>query len=114
MKLSYYINSKRHSTNKTNNDLEIIEVIDGARRTFKIKALKDLTLANAKIDFNFDINYHDNYFLNGYQSWTDSFENKLIKRERNIYKSPHIISHAFAMDKYGDASFYKYKAFTKF
>ena len=48
------------------------------------------------------------YFLNGYQSWTDTKEYKLRERLRNIKKSPHIISHMFAMDKYGDASFYNY------
>ena len=109
MKLNYYIDSKKRSTKINNNDIEFSKSVEGNRHIVKVKVLKDLTLGNAVIDVKFDVNYYDVYFLNGYQSWTDSFENKLVKRERNIYKSPHIISHLYAMDKYGDATFYKYK-----
>ena len=109
MKLNYYIDSKKRSTKINNKDIEISKSVEGNRHIVKVKALKDLTLGNAIIDVKFDVNYYDVYFLNGYQSWTDSFENKLVKRERNIHKSPHIISHMYAMDKYGDATFYKYK-----
>ena len=59
MKVSYYINSNRHSTNKTNNDLEIIETVDGERTIVKVKALKDLTLGNARINVKFDITFKD-------------------------------------------------------
>ena len=53
-------------------------------------------------------NHKDLYFLNGYQSWTDTKEFKLSNRLRNIKKSPHIISHMFAMQAYGDNHFYHY------
>ena len=50
-------------------------------------------------------------FFNGYQSWTDSKEIKLNAKEKNIYRSPNMVVKAFAMDKYGDAPFYKYASY---
>lgn len=109
MKISYYLNTKKFNTGKSNNDLKIAQSIEENRVKIKVKALKDLTLGMASLRPQYKVYYQDVFFLNGYQSWTDSFEYQLVKRERNIHKSPHIISHMYAMDKYGDATFYRYQ-----
>ena len=110
MRVTYLVNGKKVSTSKSNKDLLINVEKNNERVTYKVKALSDVTLVKAKELIDLRVNFHDVYFLNGYQSWTDTREYALAKRLRNIRKSPHIISHMFAMDKYGDAPFYRYAA----
>ena len=50
----------------------------------------------------------DLYFLNGYQSWTDSKERYLSEKERGLRHLPKIVVDAFAFDRYGDYTFYPY------
>lgn len=50
----------------------------------------------------------DLYFLNGYQSWTDSKERYLSEKERGLRHLPKIVVDAFAFDRYGDYTFYFY------
>ena len=95
-------------TSKSNEDLEVICVNEDHHHLVKVKAKSSLTLLKADDYLEHKINFKDTYFLNGYQSWTDTDEFYLSKRLRNIKKSPHLISHMFAMDKYGDATFYRY------
>ena len=92
----------------SNKDMEVLSSFIGNRNIVKLKALSDITLLKADHYLGFAAHRKDRYFLNGYQSWTDTAEYYLSKRLRNIKKSPHIITHMFAMDKYGDSSFYKY------
>ena len=108
MRLYYLKNGHKYCTKHSNEDVEIIFGAVNNRTTTRIKALEDITLLKADDIVPFNVNFQDLYFLNGYQSWTDTKEYKLAKRLRNIKKSPHIITHMFAMDKYGDSSFYKY------
>ena len=95
-------------TSVSNADMEVISSHHHSRHVVKIKANKDITLIKGEHKIGFYVNYKDRYFLNGYQSWTDSHEYYLYKRLRNIKKSPHIITHMYAMDKYGDSTFYRY------
>ncbi len=108
MRLFYLKNNRKYVAKANNADVEFnIRVVEN-RTTIVAKALNDITLVKADDIVPFNVNFKDLYFLNGYQSWTDTKEYTLAKRLRNIKKSPHIISHMFAMDKYGDSSFYKY------
>ena len=108
MRVVYYKNGHKHTANGSNQDIKISEIREGNRTTIKLLAGEEITLAKAYVDYPCYINYKDLYFLNGYQSWTDTKEFKLSTQLRDIKKSPHIISHMFAMDKYGDANFYHY------
>ena len=108
MRLTYLKNGRKRSAKYSNKDVKFNIHMYDSRTTIRVKALEDITLVNADEVIPFNVNFQDLYFLNGYQSWTDTKEFKLTKRLRNIKKSPHIISHMFAMDKYGDSSFYKY------
>ena len=108
MKLYYLKNGVKHVTASTNEDVTIECVLEGHRHICKAIAKSEITLLDAKDTIPFHVNFHDLYFLNGYQSWTDTKEYKLAKQLRDIKKSPHIISHMFAMDKYGDSNFYRY------
>ena len=72
MKLVYYINGSKRTTSKSNNDISISEVREGNHTTIKVLASAEITLAKAYVDYPSHINYKDLYFLNGYQSWTDT------------------------------------------
>ena len=50
----------------------------------------------------------DLYFINGYQSWTDTREYYGDTRERDVKSLPAPILRSFSLDRYGDAMFYKY------
>ena len=108
MRLYYLKNGRKHVAKFSNKDVRFDFRMVNNRTTVKVKALADITLLNADEVIPFNVNFQDLYFLNGYQSWTDTKEFKLAKRLRNIKKSPHIITKMFAMDKYGDSTFYKY------
>ena len=108
MQLTYFKNNKKYKTLKSNEDVRIIIKKDAEHTTITVEALNDITLGNATDRIPFNVNFHDLYFLNGYQSWTDTKEFHLATRLRNIKKSPHIITKMFALNMYGDSIFYKY------
>ena len=108
MHISYFKSGKKHSITQSNEDVKISEVREGNHTTIKLLAGEEITLVKAYVDYPSHINFEDSYFLNGYQSWTDTKEFKLREQLRDIRKSPHIISHMYAMDKYGDSNFYNY------
>ena len=108
MFISYYKKGVRYRTNKSNEDIKISEVREGNHTTIKVLAGEEITLAKAHVDYPCFINYKDLYFLNGYQSWTDTKEYKLAKQLRDVRKCPHIISHVYSLARYGDAMFYRY------
>ena len=108
MNIKYLKQGKTYSNVDTCDDFEVELVKKGERTTVTLLAKTDIELVEAVELLPLNINKEDLYFLNGYQSWTDTKEFKLSDRLRNIKKSPHIISHMFAMHAYGDNHFYKY------
>lgn len=110
MRLSYIKNSNKIEAEFSNEDLEIIENQSENRRTISIKVKQDIELIEAKLYLDIKLDKNNFYFLNGYQSWTDTKEFNLSEKEKNIYHSPRFIVNKFAMDKYGDATFYKYSS----
>ena len=107
MKIVYFVKGRKVTTNKSNKDLTILSSYADNRKTITITAKKDIELVKATDVIPFHITFKDRYFLNGYQSWTDTKEFSLFTRLRNIKKSPHIISAMYAMRSYGDSLFYK-------
>ncbi|MBO4323237.1 MAG: alpha-galactosidase [Clostridia bacterium] len=99
-----------------NHDLEIIVSGEEFRRTVKVRAKKDIVLNSyfeAGYKFVPSEKYEkdpkgDLYFMNGYQSWTDSREYYGDAQERNVTRLPRLLLNTFAFDRYGDASFYSY------
>lgn len=108
MRISYIKNEQKFITNTSNSDLSISETEVGNRHTITIKAKDNIKLIDSSINFNIRLNKKDLYFLNGYQSWTDTKEFFLNEKEKNIHRCPRFVINKFAMDKYGDATFYKY------
>ncbi len=108
MKITYLKNNKKCSTRYSNKDVLVSVKMINNHTTVTVTALTNITLLEASDTIPFHVNFHDVYFLNGYQSWTDTKEFKLATKLRNVKNSPHIITHQFALDKYGDSTFYKY------
>ena len=108
MYLEYLKEGKKFVSEKDNEDISFIIKENGSHKEVSIIAKSNITLLKAKDEIPFKLNKEDVYFLNGYQSWTDTKEFHLKERLRNIKKSPHLIVKKFGMDKYGDSTFYKY------
>ena len=108
MRIVYLKDNKKYTIKESNSDVAIFEHRKEHRTTVTLVATSEITLLKADLVCPSHVNYKDHYFLNGYQSWTDTKEYKLVKQLRDIRKSPHIVSHLYAMDKYGDAPFYNY------
>ena len=108
LSVSYIKDGLLIKTGSSNSDIEISEKEESGRYTVTVKAIEDITLECGQTVYNTKINDGDLYFLNGYQSWTDTKEFYLSEKEKNIKKSPKFVVDMFAMDKYGDSNFYEY------
>ena len=111
MIFAYYKNNRHHKTHHPS-DFEVISSIKDNRYTVKLVAKHDVILDSLSENFFLPETEGVQVFFNGYQSWTDSKEIKLSAKEKNIYRSPRAVVKAFAMDRYGDAPFYKYNSHT--
>ena len=90
LSLTYYQQSDSKNTNKENrittnqtDENVVITVKDeNNRQTITIKALKDIVIHEASIRLDVKFNNDSKFFLNGYQSWTDTKEAYLYEYER--------------------------------
>ena len=116
--LSYFCEgeNKQISGLTENDDLSLAISDDGKRRTVIITAKKKIKLLSYR-EFGHDFiksgdktydEKGDLYFLNGYQSWTETREFYGDARERNVKNLPPLLVRRFAFDRYGDAAFYGY------
>ena len=108
MRIKYLKNGNRYSNFDSCKDFDLEITKLNGKMTVTLIAKEDIELLEAIDLLPIPTNHHDLYFFNGYQSWTDTKEFKLVDRLRNIKKSPHIIAKMYAMDAYGDNRFYKY------
>ena len=90
---------------------------DGERHAVLLEALADVELNSyAEADHDFFTKQSperpdpkgDLYFINGYQSWTDTREYYADARERDVKALPRALVRNFSLDRYGDATFYEY------
>lgn len=108
MKIYYLKNGVKYNSSNSCQDFELKSTSKDGKTTVVLTAKEDIELVQAVDLLPIQTSRKDLYFLNGYQSWTDTKEYKLSDRLRDIRKSPHIISHMYAMHAYGDNHFYKY------
>ena len=108
MRIKYLKNGQPFEATTENEDFSLTKKVDGHRTTITLKAKEEIILDQIDMLLDFKVNNNDLYFLNGYQSWTDTKEFKLSKKLRNINNGPHLISKLFSLKQYGDVLFYKY------
>lgn len=104
----YKIGNEVKHTADSNGDIEVF-VKSGQRSVVKIQPKKDICLLNFRQSIPYQADKRGLYFLNGYQSWTDTKEFNLYDKQRNVKKLPKFLLNAYAFDRYGDALFYDYK-----
>ncbi len=108
IEIRYRVNGKAHAAKESNAHLTITENKSDCRHTVIVTAKCDLTLKYAGGKTNVRLTGKDHFFLNGYQSWTDSKESVRLEIENNIYRLPRSLIRKFSFDRYGDATFYFY------
>ena len=106
--IKYSASGKCLSASGSNEDFELSTKDESGRLTITLRAKKDIKLLNFTESLPFSPSRDDKYFLNGYQSWTDTKEFTFSERERNVNKLPRLLVNKFAFDSYGDAKFYAY------
>ena len=127
LSLTYFLkNNDNNKITTTQTDENVsIEIFKANNRvTIKLKALNDIVLYKAKYDSNVKFNEKSKFFLNGYQSWTDTKEayideyERIARRAERFFKTFHEretfektkdpLLNRFAFDRYGDVLFYEY------
>ena len=106
-------NEERTLSTTENDDLALRAEDRDGRRRITLFAKRDLDLLSYR-EADHDLTAgegdpeNDRYFLNGYQSWTDTKETYLFEKERDVTRLPKGLVDRFAFDRYGDAAFYRY------
>ena len=124
MKCSFifeYVSAKGHGilTEERSSDssAQLTIADDGRRRTVKLFAKEDIEVRGyresshdffEKVEKEKKDKKGDLWFMNGYQSWTDTKEFYISEREKNVSRLPKFLINSFAFDRYGDALFYSY------
>ena len=108
MRLTYFISDKKVQTESSNSDVSFIEKKEGNHYYLAIEAKHDIVLSKAVKTIKFKVNSTDKYFLNGYQSWTDTHLAKSSFVENSFKRHSHLVRKVFPLDRYGDSVFYKY------
>ena len=122
--LTYVINDENITVNESDKNIIIEEKRNGNRYTVTLRALSDLMLYKATNSLDIEFSNNSKFFLNGYQSWTDTKEayieehEKIARRAKRFFKNFHKndtfdktrdpILNRFAFDRYGDVLFYEY------
>lgn len=108
MVIKYVIDGVEKKTHESNLDIKITEKDEFNHYIVMVKALKPLTLVNAHVKSFYELKNGDEFFLNGYQSWTDTHLANLKFKERDVKKIPSFILKHFGLDRYGDNHIYNY------
>ncbi|MBQ7475003.1 MAG: alpha-galactosidase [Clostridia bacterium] len=118
-KLIYESGGEEHILTAPSNDgaLTLTVTDDGERRRVSAAARAKVTLrAYSETAHDFFTKTTppipdpkgDLYFINGYQSWTETREFYGDARERDVTRLPGVLVRNFSFDRYGDATFYEY------
>ena len=94
--------------NISEKDFEVVESKEKNSHKIMIKANQDLLLFEANLKLDFNVSKKDQFFLNGYQSWTETSEFYINYKERNILKKPRFIVEKFGLKNYGDNHIFDY------
>ncbi len=73
-----------------------------------VKASDEITITDLTAVFEFEFKEEDRIFLNGYQSWTDSYEHDIYGKMKGIDHIPFGICDKYAFSQYGDYNFVSY------
>ena len=109
MILNYTVDNIQKTVDSSNAAVTIVEKQEGFRKIVEITALEKMTLNAAQFEFDHQYSKDNRFFVNGYQSWTDSFEYAYSDKLKDVNKLPKKLLQLYSFDKYGDGYFYKYQ-----
>ena len=113
MNINLTLRKGNNTYNVTEINNDIVKLKQEANETnFKLTLIadEDIYLDSAVVSYDQKYSINDLIFVNGYQSWTDTFEYRITKRLRNVEKLPRTLLNAYSFKMYGDAYFKKYKS----
>ena len=91
------------------NDLVSLEIsTEGDIFNASVECSDEIIITELTAQFKFGYCESDHIFLNGYQSWTDSYEHSIYDKMKGIDHIPFSISEKFAFSQYGDYNFTGY------
>ncbi|MBO6231171.1 MAG: alpha-galactosidase [Ruminiclostridium sp.] len=73
-----------------------------------VSSKSEIEIVKLSAEFSYGFAESDRVFLNGYQSWTDSYEQDIHGRVRGIDHIPDLVSDKYAFSAYGDYTFVRY------
>ena len=82
--------------------------VDNETFSASVKTKSAIEIVKLAAEFVYEFTETDRIFLNGYQSWTDSYEHDIHGRVRGIDHIPELVSEKYAFSAYGDYTFVKY------
>ena len=98
-----------HTRRSVKNDLVSLEIsTEGDIFTASVESSEEIVITELTAKFRFGYCETDRIFLNGYQSWTDSFEHTIYDKMKGIDHIPFSISEKHAFSQYGDYNFTGY------
>jgi len=92
----------------SNNRVSLDIYDDGEVFRASLSTKSEIETVKLSAVFEYDFKENDRIFLNGYQSWTDSYEHGIYDSEHGIDHVPSPVNGKYAFDAYGDYSFVKY------
>ena len=114
----------RITTNETDKNVIVSVKKTNNKEVITLKAINDIVIHQAEISLDIKFSQTSKFFLNGYQSWTDTKESyitepeKLARRAKRFFKtaknndiygkSKDVLINKFAFDRYGDVLLYDY------
>ena len=91
------------------NDLVSLNVsTEGDVFSASVESSDEIIITELTARFRFGYCESDRIFLNGYQSWTDSYEHTIYDKMKGIDHIPYAINDKHAFSQYGDYSFTDY------
>ncbi|MBR5088784.1 MAG: alpha-galactosidase [Ruminiclostridium sp.] len=112
VKFAYRVNGKGYTvtTAESVKNSRISLDIKENTETFSAAVTTKSEIEIVKLSAEFECSFaeRDRVFLNGYQSWTDSFEHRIDGRMRGIDHIPELVTDKYALSAYGDYTILKY------
>ncbi len=112
VRFAYRVNGRGYTVTTaesvSNNRLSLDIRENNETLTVSLKTKSEIEIVKLAAEFEYDFAETDRIFLNGYQSWTDSFEHDTSGRIRGIDHIPELVNGKYAFEAYGDYTFSKY------
>ncbi|MBQ9898312.1 MAG: alpha-galactosidase [Ruminococcus sp.] len=81
---------------------------DGNVFSVWVRTDKEITIGEVRAHFEYPFSSPERLFLNGYQSWTDSYEHRVTGKMHGLERVPARLRQKYELSQYGDYNFADY------